>query len=244
VSPRIIPVLDVMNGQVVRAVAGRRSEYKPVESKLTRATDPVSVARALVDATGARELYLADLDSILGRGSNLDLVWELVSRVGVEVWTDYGYRTYADACRVPNEWVPGVNPVIGSETLESPHELQLAAIHFMPFVGLSIDLRGGELLGNWTAWREYGVTGPTDAAGMAQAALVPFLFVIDLARVGEGAGTGTETVCREIVRRCPDVELIAGGGVRDWTDVDRLGAAGATGVLVASALHDGALTKR
>jgi uncharacterized protein related to proFAR isomerase len=38
-------------------------------------------------------------------------------------------------------------------------------------------------------------------------------------------------------------ELIAGGGVRGRTDLEDLAAAGCSGALAASALHDGRLTK-
>ena len=62
---RIIPVIDVMGGQVVRAVGGRRSEYRPIVSKLTDSTEPVEVAKALLGATGVGEIYLADLDRSL-----------------------------------------------------------------------------------------------------------------------------------------------------------------------------------
>ncbi len=242
--PRLIPVLDVMNGQVVRAVGGRRDEYKPVVSRLTASTDPIEVAKALVDATGARELYLADLDAIQGRGDNLSAVRRIVELIGVEVWTDFGYTTYEDAKKIPNEWVPGVNPVVGSETLSTPRELALAAIHFMPFIAFSLDLRDGSLVGDWTRWRDEGVNGPEDVVSLAAAADVPFLFLLDLARVGKGTGPGTELLCRSVKARCPQSELYAGGGVRTWADVEHLGEAGASGVLVASALHDGTLRAR
>ena len=48
-SMRLIPVLDVMNGVVVRGVGGRRSEYRPIVSQLTSSTDPVEVARVLIE---------------------------------------------------------------------------------------------------------------------------------------------------------------------------------------------------
>jgi phosphoribosylformimino-5-aminoimidazole carboxamide ribotide isomerase len=71
---------------------------------------------------------------------------------------------------------------------------------------------------------------------------VASLIVLDLARVGTGRGTGTEELCREIHEQFADCELIAGGGVAGVADVERLGDAGATAVLAASALHDGRLT--
>lgn len=240
-TPRLIPVLDVMGGVVVRAVGGRRDEYRPIESKLTRSCDPLDVAAALAGATGSRELYAADLDSITGRGNSLPILRRIVEKLGIEVWTDFGYRTYDDAAKIPNEWVPGVNPVIGSETVRGPGELALAAVHFMPFIAFSIDLRNGRPVYDVTDWSCALGDESDPVTGLAAAAGTPFLMLIDLARVGEAGGPGTELLCRAIKDRRPDVELIAGGGVRSWDDVDRLGEAGADGVLVSSALHDGSL---
>ena len=47
-----------------RAIGGRRHEYRPLTSKLVQSTDPGTVAASLLDATGARELYVADLDAL------------------------------------------------------------------------------------------------------------------------------------------------------------------------------------
>ena len=62
--PRIIPVLDVMNGQVVRAVGGEREKYQPILCPFTGSRKPFDVASALVQMAKANELYVADLDAI------------------------------------------------------------------------------------------------------------------------------------------------------------------------------------
>ncbi len=69
------------------------------------------------------------------------------------------------------------------------------------------------------------------------------MLVLDLARVGEGTGTGSEELCAEIVRSSPQVELSVGGGVRGWEDLARLRDGGVRAVLLASALHDGRVTR-
>src|SRR5579872_5647704 len=46
---RIVPVLDLLGGVVVRGVGGRRREYRPVVSRLTPSCDPLDVARAFAD---------------------------------------------------------------------------------------------------------------------------------------------------------------------------------------------------
>jgi phosphoribosylformimino-5-aminoimidazole carboxamide ribotide isomerase len=56
-----------------------------------------------------------------------------------------------------------------------------------------------------------------------------------------GGGAGTEALVSRAKERFAGVEVVAGGGVRDWDDVRRLEDAGADAVLVASALHDGTL---
>ena len=65
------------------------------------------------------------------------------------------------------------------------------------------------------------------------------IVLLDLARVGTGRGPETWTACAGLVRRHPGLVVYVGGGIRGWDDIRRLEAAGADGVLLASALHDG-----
>ena len=69
------------------------------------------------------------------------------------------------------------------------------------------------------------------------------LIVLDLARVGSGAGPDVGAVAR-IHAAFPDLELLAGGGVRDAGDLRALRAAGAAGALVSTALHGGVIGRR
>jgi phosphoribosylformimino-5-aminoimidazole carboxamide ribotide isomerase len=50
-----------------------------------------------------------------------------------------------------------------------------------------------------------------------------------------------EAMLCDVRAALPGVDLIAGGGVRDQSDLDRLAAAGADGALVATALHRGVI---
>jgi phosphoribosylformimino-5-aminoimidazole carboxamide ribotide isomerase len=68
------------------------------------------------------------------------------------------------------------------------------------------------------------------------------LLVLDLARVGVARGPGTEGLCARLAGQ-PGVEVSAGGGVRGRADLERLAGCGVRAALVASALHDGALSR-
>lgn len=232
----IIPVLDVLRGQVVRGVGGRRDEYRPVVSCLTTSAAPLDVARAFRDCFGYTLLYVADLDAILGAAPSLTL-YRLLRDDGFQLWVDAGVRHADDADPLADSAVAGI--VAGLETLAGPDALcELIRRHGAERLIFSLDLNGGRPLGNTSAW---GAEEACEIAAAAVAAGVRRIIVLDLACVGMRRGTGTEELCRWIAARYPDVALIAGGGVRGRSDVERLHNCGVQGVLVASALHDGSL---
>jgi phosphoribosylformimino-5-aminoimidazole carboxamide ribotide isomerase len=239
--PRLIPVLDVMNGQVVHAVGGVRENYQPIACPFTGSCKPFDVAIALLQLAGAKELYVADLDAITGEPVVSSTTRHLLEWCRVPTWLDAGIG-HASILDFPD--VPHLRPVVGFETCWVPEiligTLSDAEALRRP-VAFSLDLKGGRLLENWQGW---ALKDDCDVMALTRRVIgmgVRTLIVLDLARVGTGTGAGTEPLLREIRDEFPDIDLIAGGGVRTWADVERLGEAGATGVLVASALHDGTL---
>jgi phosphoribosylformimino-5-aminoimidazole carboxamide ribotide isomerase len=234
---RTYPVLDLLRGQVVRGIAGRRHAYQPIISTLTPSTDPLAVAEAFRNHFGLTTLYLADLDAIAGSSPSLTTLAALQDR-GFALLVDAGLRSAVDAQPLCDMGVTGV--VAGLETLAGPEALAQA----LKIVGperliLSLDLKDGLPL----------VAAPwpvSDAAGLACFAIelgARRLLILDLARVGMSKGTGTEDLCQRIKRAWPEVEVLAGGGVRGREDLERLRNRCVDGVLVASALHDGRLRR-
>jgi phosphoribosylformimino-5-aminoimidazole carboxamide ribotide isomerase len=233
---RILPVLDLMNGVVVRGVAGRRAEYRPVRSRLTASCRPLDVAGAFRAHFGLAELYLADLDAIAGAAPALP-VYAGLRAAGFRLWVDAGLRT-ADAEPLVRAGVEGI--VAGLETLPGPETLAHLCRDWGERIVFSLDLKEGRPLGNLDAW---GVGEAWSVAGRAVAAGVRRLLVLDLARVGVNEGSGTEDLCTRLARTYAGLEVAAGGGVRGRADLERLWAAGVQTVLVASALHDGRLCR-
>src|SRR5215207_9922295 len=137
---RWIPVVDVLNGAVVRGVGGRREEYRPVASRLTSSTDPIEVARALVDTFRPRELYLADLDAIRGMPPAV-AVYRAIGGLGVRLWVDAGVWNADGARRVAGA---GCDVVAGLETVPAPDALaEIVAAVGSERVVFSLDLRDG-----------------------------------------------------------------------------------------------------
>ncbi len=226
-------MIDLLGGRVVHAVGGRRHEYQPVVSRLTASGDPADLALVLVVSCSARGIYVADLDAILGTGSNSGVVSGLAARLGLAIYCDVGLHGAADFDRVPAG--ADVVPVLGTETVAGPGVLA-AAGRTLPRFAVSVDLSAGRLLGDWPG---FDVVTLAAAAGAAGAELVVLL---DLASVGEGRGPAALKHCREVRSALgPTVRLAVGGGVRDRDDLERLAEAGADAALVATALHAGVL---
>lgn len=231
---QIIPVLDLLNAVVVRGVAGRRDEYRPVISKLTERHDPVSVAQAFRQHLGLTTLYLADLDAILQARPNLSAYRQLID-AGFSLLVDAGLRDADSAIQLLS--ANAATAVVGLETWSGPAELRkLCRDVGSERVIFSLDLKDGRPLRHSDAWNT------DDAWEIAEQAIetgVQRLIVLDLAQVGVGAGVSTLDLCRALRERFPHVRVITGGGIRDAQDLEPLCRAGINGVLIASALHDG-----
>ncbi|MCA9270670.1 MAG: hypothetical protein KDA41_19445, partial [Planctomycetales bacterium] len=89
VASSILPVIDLLGGQVVRGVAGRREEYRPIVSRIAAGSAPTQVAAALAQRFGFRDAYVADLDAIAGA----EPAWEdyqAIADAGLQLWVDAG----------------------------------------------------------------------------------------------------------------------------------------------------------
>ena len=234
----ILPVLDLMNGQIVRGIGGRRDDYRPIVSKLVDSAEPLAVARAFRSHFGFTELYLADLDAI--RLARLSLgTYMRLQDDGFHLWIDAGIRTSRDDVLAALIGCESANIIVGLESVHGPAALeQIVERAGADRTVFSLDLKNGEVLGRPDLWH---TVDPFTTAERAIEAGVRRLIVLDLARVGVGEGVSTEALCQRLKGEHPNVELTTGGGVRSMDDVRRL-AKCVDRVLVASALHDGRIT--
>ncbi|MGL4463228.1 MAG: HisA/HisF-related TIM barrel protein [Planctomycetia bacterium] len=233
---RVIPVLDLMHGVVVRGQAGLRHQYRPVASNYFDCAEPEAVADALVRRYGFDEFYVADLDGILKHQPN----WACFQRLADRGWSlavDAGVRSTPDGKRLLAHGAKAV--VAGLETVPDPETLADLVQHLGEHrVIFSLDLKNGRPMGGSAFWGD----DPIELLRTAYACGVERFLILDLARVGMGGGVGTESLVAEAAALHDDVEVLCGGGVRCADDLRRLADLGADGVLVATSLHNGALS--
>jgi phosphoribosylformimino-5-aminoimidazole carboxamide ribotide isomerase len=222
----IIPVIDLKDGVVVRARMGQRDQYRPIETPLSPSSDPVDVVRGLLGVSAFRTLYVADLDAIERKGDAKAALARVKSAFPqLDVWLDNGLADAAAARALLNEGSDRL--VLGSEA-QTDHRL-VESLKDDPRVLLSLDFRGDSFIG--------------PASLLATPDIWPTrVIVMTLARVGSAAGPDLERLAA--IHKLSGRRLVyAAGGLRHAGDLDELNNAGIAGVLVASALHDGRLTR-
>jgi phosphoribosylformimino-5-aminoimidazole carboxamide ribotide isomerase len=241
---RVIPVIDLKRGSVVRAIGGKRDAYQSVQSVLSSDASPISVATGLVQRLHAREAYVADLDAIAGAEPAWDL-YRCIADTGLRLWVDAGVATVERACQLIDHQIHGQplhRVILGLESVSTPADLAEITVHVdVKRLAFSLDLFDGCPLHGSAAWRGRSAVQTVQSAievGIAR------VIVLDLARVGRGGGTGTQRLCRQLHQAYPSVELFAGGGISGLEQIEGLARAGCDGVLLGSALHDGRLTAK
>jgi phosphoribosylformimino-5-aminoimidazole carboxamide ribotide isomerase len=221
----VIPVIDLMGGEVVHARRGERDAYRPIRSPLVEGAEPLKVAAALLALTPFRRLYVADLDAIRGEaGHDAAIAAIQAAWPELEIWVDRG-ETDPKVLRRRATEGPGIS-VIGAESFADTGSMAAA-------------LGAGECVLSL----DHDAAGPIGPAEIhAEASLWPArVVVMTLARVGAGEGPDFDRL-GAVLARAGDREVFAAGGVRSAEDLVALDRLGVSGALVASALHDGRLT--
>ena len=224
----IIPVLDLMNGEVVHAKRGNRHEYLPIKSVLTDTSEPLAVVQALLTLYAFKQLYIADINAIQKTGDHKNAILKITNSFpNLEIWLDAGFDKEAS---ITNYQSRNIKPVLGSECLTSIVQYQALSTASKRRAILSLDYKDNhlqgtqDLLSNTSLW-------PND------------VIVMTLNKVGSNAGPDLAKLA-SIKMRTKHSKIYAAGGVRNIADLEALKASNISGALVASALHNGALSQQ
>ena len=223
----IIPVIDLSDGLVVHAKKGERDKYQAIESTLTSQTTPKAILATYFKLYPFKNVYIADLDAIQNKGDNFQLIKEITSYYpNCEFWIDAGlYPINHHQLFSAND---NIRLVIGSENDFSEDEFE-KIISANPKLILSLDFSNSGLLKN-NYLLELTDLWPKD------------VIILMLHRVGSNEGYDQE--CLKIIKRLTTKhKLYVAGGIRNISDIVLLEKEGFKGVLLATALHNGSITR-
>ena len=221
---RIIFVLDIINGTTVHAVRGERSKYKPVTgSRVCDSSSPLDIISAL----SPREVYIADLDRLQHLGDNFELIKEISGKT--RTMADTGAENMKDVEKCANI---ADTVILGTETA-SLDLIENAAIRFPGRINVSIDMKNGKVLA-----RDMNLEiVPVELVRKLNDHDIRDIIILDLARVGTGAGIDVDFL--KDIARASSHDVLVGGGIKDMDDIKALERIGVSGALVATAVHSG-----
>jgi phosphoribosylformimino-5-aminoimidazole carboxamide ribotide isomerase len=224
ITSMIIPVLDIKDGIAVSGKSGNRDEYKPLQTVLHSSSDPLKISKSL-KKRGAKEIYIADLDSIEGRGSNQEIEWE-INQI-LPVMLDCGAN---DLDSVKNALLVADKVIVATETLKKLEDLdEIFCRVNKERVIISVDVLNNKI---HSKHLKLDFNSLKEKLEKLEPAMV---ILLDISNVGTEEGFKRSLV-EEFLGL--NSSIILGGGIRE-EDLSQLAALGVNKVLVGTALHQG-----
>lgn len=226
-----IPAIDLREGHVVQLVGG---EY---DREQVRLTDPLRIAQQWAIA-GFSRLHIVDLDAATGRGSNRQVITQMlwdasaVFQVGGGVRTEDDVRTLLDA--------GAACVVLGTRALEDPDWLSRVSHEYPGRCMLAADVR--ERMVTTRGWTK--TLGRDVLSVVDDVASLPLAGLLITAVHREGRMQGTDLPLMEDVVEASPFPVFASGGIGTLADLRALEDRGVAAAVVGMALYTGAIDPR
>jgi len=226
----LLPAVDVQNGQAVQLVQGVAGSEKVFG-------EPLAAAQRWQD-DGAEWIHLVDLDAAFGRGSNAEIIAEIVGAMNLYVELSGGIRDDASLERALATGCRRVN--IGTAALENPEWCEEVIASYGDRIAIGLDVKDTRLAARgWT--REGGDVYET-LARLSDAGCERFV-VTDVA--SDGMLTGPNIQLLKSICASTTAKVVASGGISSLADVRTLTdlvPLGVEGAIIGTALYVGNFT--
>ena len=232
----VYPAIDLKGGVCVRLMHGRFDQ-------VTRYDENPAARLAAFAASGATWAHIVDLDGAeAGRAMQHALIRELAAAVDIRIQSGGGVRSDDDIRALLTAGVSRV--VIGSLAVTRPEAVAGWLEQFgADRITLALDVKadGERWVPALKGWTEAAAIDLWAALDRYPPGTARHLLVTDVGRDGALTGPNVELLA-EIVRRRPDLEVQASGGVSELRDLTAARDAGCTGVIVGRALYEARFT--
>jgi 1-(5-phosphoribosyl)-5-[(5-phosphoribosylamino)methylideneamino] imidazole-4-carboxamide isomerase/N-(5'phosphoribosyl)anthranilate isomerase len=226
----LLPAVDVKDGRAVRLVQGELAQESIYGA-------PLEVALEFQKA-GAEWLHLVDLDAAFGRGSNAELLAQVVGALDIKVELSGGIRDDESLRRALTTGCARIN--LGTAALEDPEWTARVIGEFGDRIAVGLDVRGQVLAARgWTkeAGDLFEILSRLDKDGCAR------YVVTDVTK--DGTLTGPNLELLKSVCDVTSKPVVASGGISSLNDIQALcdlNSTGVEGAIVGKALYAGAFT--
>ena len=222
---KIIPAIDLMNGQVVRLYKGDPKQ------KTIYSDNPIEIAKKW-EKNGADMLHIVDLDATLGIGTNLSVIKKIIENVSVPVEVAGGLR---DESIVMDTAQISTRVVLGTLAFKDKNTLKKLLEKLGPKkIVISVDHKDGEIVIH--GWQEgTGVKLIEAIKDFLSMGFSEFL----LTNVNrDGTLEGPDLKFLEQACQLENANVIASGGISNVKDVQDVKEKNSFGVILGKALYE------
>jgi phosphoribosylformimino-5-aminoimidazole carboxamide ribotide isomerase len=227
---KIIPAIDLMNGQVVRLVHGDPNQ------KTIYSDDPIGIAKRWEDY-GSDVIHIVDLDATLGNGSdNISIIRDIASTLSVPIQVGGGLRsrnTIINMAKIVSRVVLGTIAFSNKSILK-----ELIDVLGREKIVISVDHYDGYIATH--GWQKKTNKELHDAVNdFLQMGLTEFLLT-NIKR--DGTMQGPDIKYLKQISNIPRVNVIASGGISSIEDVKEVSKFDPYGVILGKALYENKVT--
>ena len=222
---KVIPAIDLMNGQVVRLYKGNPNQ------KTVYSDNPIEIAKKW-EANGADMLHLVDLDATLGRGSNLLIIKKILKQISIPIQVAGGLRdesTITDVSKISNRVVLGTLAFKDKSTLK-----KLLSNLGAEKIVISVDHIDGEIVIH--GWQKETGIKLIDAMQEFLAMGFSEFLLTNVSRDGTLQGPDLKFLSQAC--QLDKAHVIASGGISSIKDVQDVKQKNAFGVILGKALYE------
>ena len=226
---KIIPAIDLMEGKVVRLYKGNPEE-KTIYSK-----DPLEIAKKW-ETKGADMIHLVDLDATLGRGTNIEIIKNVVNQTSIPVEVAGGLRDESTISQVL-EYASRV--VLGTIAFQNKEILHKILESFgKERIVISVDhVDGNIMVEGWQ--KSTGINLIESIKEFVELGFSEFLLT-NVSKDGTLQGPDLEFL--EKACQINNANVISSGGISKLDDVIKVKEKNAFGVILGKALYENLIT--
>ena len=231
---KIIPAIDLMNGEVVRLFKGDPNQ------KTVYSNNPVEIAKKW-ENSGADMLHLVDLDATIGLGDNYEILREISKNISIPVQVAGGLR---DITKIANTLDFAERVVIGTLAMQlKQSEQEQILLEMITQFGkdrlvVSIDHIDGQIVTHgWqknTGVKLLNATNEFVSDGFSE------FLTTNVSK--DGTLEGPDIMSLEQVCQINGTNIIASGGISKLEDVEEIKKCNPYGVILGKALYEGLIS--
>ena len=227
----ILPAIDIKDRTPVRLYQGEfDTVHKVAENALQTAKQ--------FEQAGTEWIHMVDLDGACeGHPVNDDIFIEVAEQTNLKVELGGGIRTLEDIARYIEGGISRV--ILGSVALHNPALVREAVARYGDAIAVGIDAKDGMVRGS--GWLEASDVHFVDLAKAMGEAGVRTIIYTDISKDGTLSGPSVAHN-EQLIDACPEVNIIASGGIRDIDNIKELKVAGLYGAICGKSLYEGTLS--